>query len=346
MPLGRPCLAVAFVMTAPLAAQAATAAGGDASLWSELVTWIYAQQRAFHRELTEGLRQLGENGGLAAGWAMVAASFLYGIFHAAGPGHGKAVLTTYLLTHPEQVRRGVALASIAALCQGVVALVLVYGLIYLAGWLPRDTSQAVNWSERLSFALVLALGLVLVLRALRSGVAFFRGRAAESHGHDHHHDHEHHQGHGHHHEHGHHHGHEHHHGHDHHHGSGCCHNHGPSPDQVAEAKNFKTAVGVILAIGLRPCTGAVIVLVFAKASGMAWAGVGAVLAMAVGTAIAVATLAFLAVNARNLASRLVNRSGGLWALSSDVVALVGGLILVSIGYSLLSASFAVQHPLL
>ncbi|MEM7171100.1 MAG: nickel/cobalt transporter [Pseudomonadota bacterium] len=300
------------------------------SAWSDLVTWVYAQQRAFHRELTGGLSHLRENGGIAAAWAVVAASFLYGIFHAAGPGHGKAVLTTYLLTHRSQVKRGIALASAAAFCQGLVALILVYGLIFLAGWLPRDTSRAVDWGERLSFALVMAIGLWLAWRGLRSAFSHLRSQGISTKGQQ---DHHHHHG-------------CHNHDHDH---SGCGHQHGPSPEQLERATDLKTSIGVILAIGLRPCTGAVIVLVFAKASGMAWAGVGAVLAMAAGTAIAVTSLAFLTVHARAWIARLATRIAGprtsILALSADLIALIGGLFLLVIGYSLLAASFATTHPL-
>ena len=67
--------------------------------------------------------------------------FLYGVLHAAGPGHGKAVLTTYLLTHRQQLQRGIVMGISAAMLQGISAVVLVYGLIGLAGWLPRETES-------------------------------------------------------------------------------------------------------------------------------------------------------------------------------------------------------------
>ena len=286
----------------------------EPSAWSSFIGWIYAQQRAFHTELIDGLRALSRDGGTAAAWTLVSASFLYGVFHAAGPGHGKAILTTYLMTHREQMRRGVLLAALSAFCQGLVAVGLVYGLILLAGWLPKEAKEAVNWSERASFALLTAMGGYLAYRAVRSAL---RRRHFIHH---------------------------HHHGHDH---DGCCgHAHAPSSEQVASATSFRTTIGVILSIGLRPCTGAVLVLVFAQISGLLWTGVAAVAAMSAGTAIAVASLAFAAVNARSLASRLATQRGGSWVLSGgDIVALSGGAILALIGYSLLAASFGPQHPL-
>ena len=196
----------------------------EPSLWSDMIGWIYTQQRIFHQELIDGLRGLTNGGGTAAAWALISASFLYGVFHAAGPGHGKAVLTTYLVTHREQMKRGVLLAVISAFTQGLVAIVLVYGLILLAGWLPRETTEAVSWSERASFALLTALGGYLVYRAVRSGLKRWRGQEA-----------------------------------------GCCgHSHAPSGEQIAATGSFRATLGVVLSIGLRPCTGGVLVLVFAQ----------------------------------------------------------------------------------
>ena len=279
----------------------------EPSLWSEMIGWIYTQQRIFHQELIDGLRGLTNGGGTAAAWALISASFLYGVFHAAGPGHGKAVLTTYLVTHREQMKRGVLLAVISAFTQGVVAIVLVYGLILVAGWLPEGTkaTDAASWSERASFALLMALGGYLVYRAVRSGLKRWRGQEA-----------------------------------------GCCgHSHAPSGEQIAATGSFRATLGVVLSIGLRPCTGGVLVLVFAQIAGLYWAGVAAVVAMSAGTAIAVSALAFAAVNARSFAGRLVAGRGGSWLLSADLVALGGGVVLALIGYSLLLASFGPRHPL-
>src|SRR3546814_15530391 len=112
-----------------------------------MIAWIFDQQRTLHRELAQDLRNLGSGGGEEAGLGLILASFLYGILHAAGPGHGTAVLAAYLLTHRERVASGARLADAARLCQGLTAPVLVYGPVGLAGFLPRDTSPPLPWSE-------------------------------------------------------------------------------------------------------------------------------------------------------------------------------------------------------
>lgn len=320
-------LCLALAAAAPAVAQALSG-GPDLSWWSRAMAWIAAQQRIFHDQLSASLRALTADGGATAAATLIVGSFLYGIFHAAGPGHGKAVLTTYLLTNRERMRRGMAIAAASAFMQGLVAVVLVYGLIYVAGWLPRDTSAAIDWSERMSYALVAAIGLWLVARAVRAGWAVATaGRpgavaAGDAHGPVRHNSSED-QG-------------------DHH---ACGHAHGPTPQQVERAGDLRTALGVVFSIGLRPCSGAVLVLVFAKVLGLPWAGVAAVAAMSAGTAMAVTALATLAVKARDWAASAVPMDGLRWQLAANGVALAGGGVLMAIGVSLMATSFAPPHPL-
>lgn len=301
----------------------AQTASADISTWDRAVVWVFTQQRDFHRRLTGYLRTMKQTGDMTLVWSLIIASFLYGVFHAAGPGHGKVVMTSYLMTHRQTLKRGVILAVAAAFCQGLVAILIVYGLIGLAGWLPRDSQAAVSWSERASFALVAALGAALLFRALRSLLGRVRATSPAHHDHD---------------DHG--------HGHAHMDDGACCrHSHVPSATQVADVRDFRTAFLVVLSIGIRPCTGAVIVLVFANVAAMPWAGVGAVLAMSAGTALAVASLAALAVGARRLAQRYGRADSRYAGLAADAAAAVGGALILAIGLSLLSAAFGPAHPL-
>jgi ABC-type nickel/cobalt efflux system permease component RcnA len=308
------------------------------SPWSATVVWILEQQSRFHRALAghlSTLRAVEGPAAMVASAALIGASFLYGLFHAAGPGHGKAVIATYLLTQPHQLRRGVALATAAAFCQGFVAFLLVYGLVGLGGLLPRESGAAVLWSERLSFTLVILLGLWLLAAALHG--AWRRHARATAHPHDHAHD-----GGGH--------GHTDDHAHDHagHHDACCA--HGPSLDQLAAPRNdWRSNLGIVLSIGLRPCSGALIVLVFAHSAALDAAGIAALFALSAGTALATSLLAAFTVFARDKAARLAARSHGgateRVARLGLLVRALGGALILALGISLLSASFAPVHPL-
>lgn len=298
---------------------AATPTADGVSWLDRLTIWIYTQQRIFHRELTGHLRALAGGAEWSVGAALIGASFLYGLFHAAGPGHGKAVMTGYLVTHKETVRRGVILAVAAAFCQGLVAIIIVYGFVTMAGLLPRETQTAILWSERASFFLVALIGAFLLYRGF-VGLKRRIQAAPQCHdrSHDHSHDHTH----------------------------DCGHVHMPAAEQVARASDFKTLLGIVLSIGIRPCTGAVIVLVFAKATALAWVGVAAVAAMSLGTAVAIASLAAMAVGSRGFVSRLSITPPKYAGHVAELATVLGGGLILVVGLSLLSSAFGTAHPIM
>jgi nickel/cobalt exporter len=290
-----------------------------------IVGWLLTKQSEFYREMSSTIRAAKSDG--SAVWTLLAISFAYGIFHAAGPGHGKAVISSYLVANEETARRGIVLSFVSALLQSLVA-VLIVGV---GAWLLNITAKTMCGAERVieiaSYALIAAFGLRLVwtkgggfIRALqsstgRSGPQLAPALAhAGAHGHQDHdhadHDHDHHHGHVHEHvAHAAHAGHD--HGHDHVHDEHCGHSHGPEPGELAGPGGWRRGFGAIFAVGIRPCSGAILVLVFALAQGLFWAGVAATFVMGIGTAITVATIAVIAVSAKGLAGRMARgREGG------------------------------------
>lgn len=277
---------------------------GERSLWQRYTGWIVAEQRALHRALTERVRAVRSDAGIIEFGALLGLCFLYGLFHAAGPGHGKAVISTYLLTHRTRVLQGVTLSAAASLLQGVTAIVLVLALVHVAGWLSRDVMQQSVSVELVSFGLVAGLGGFLMARA---GLRLWRTHGA---------------GHG-------------PHAHAHNAGAGhCCGGHHVAPD-AGEGGRAWPAVATVLVVGARPCTGAILVLVAANLLGLWMVGVAAVAAMSVGTALAVATLACIAVYARGWAGRIATAGTGSWRYAGDAVAFAGGAIIGLMGLLLL-----------
>lgn len=287
-------------------------------LFSDFFRWVAAQQSAFYQELTGAVRDMKQNG--SAFWTLISLSFLYGVFHAAGPGHGKVVMSSYVLANRETAKRGAVLCLLSSLLQALVAI----GVISILAILFNATSLVITDASRFlevgSYVLVTVLGAYLVFKAIRGLLS------AQPASHDPHH--------------GHHHDHHHSHDHDHHHDEncGCGHAHAPSPELADQAKgSVKAAVAAIFSVGLRPCTGALIVLVFALAQGLFWAGVLSALAMGLGTAITVTTLMFLAVGTRRatLVFTGSNTRGaayvlnGIQLLGAVAVFLLGGILLTA-----------------
>ena len=286
-----------------------------------IVGWILAKQSEFYREISATIRAAKSDG--SAVWTLLTISFAYGIFHAAGPGHGKAVISSYLVANQETGRRGIVLSFASALMQSLVAVVIVG----ICAWLLNATAGTMCNAEKVieiaSYALIAAFGARLVwtkgggfigaLQVERPLPAM--ATAAPPHHHDH----------GHRHHHDHHHG----DGHDHVHDEHCGHSHGPTPNELAGPGGWRRGFGAIFAVGLRPCSGAILVLVFALAQGLFWAGIAATFVMGLGTAITVAIIAVIAVSAKDLARRLsAGREGGGALVMRGVEFAAAGLVLL------------------
>jgi nickel/cobalt transporter (NicO) family protein len=314
-----------------------------------LVVW----QEEFYKSLTAAAGQLKSD--WTAFWVLGGLSFLYGIFHAAGPGHGKVVIGSYMLANERQVKRGILLSFGSGLLQAAVAVALV---AIAAALLQLSTSAmdlAVVWIERGAYALMVLLGLWLVARKLfgfghnhshevgglaaqaghhqgddhallakrakafefRPAVAPVAPKGTDSHGrlpghahygHDHGDD-----------EHGHH------------------HHHVVTAEQTGG--DWREQLGVVLSSGLRPCTGALLVLVFSLSQGIFLAGVASAFLMGLGTAITVSVLAVVAVSAKGLARRYLDANGKLGSRLVGFAELFGALVVLAFGLAMLLASF-------
>jgi ABC-type nickel/cobalt efflux system permease component RcnA len=297
----------------------------------------------------------------SAVWTLLAISFAYGIFHAAGPGHGKAVISSYLVANRETARRGIVLSFASALMQSLVAVVVVG----ICAWLLNATAKTMCGAEKAieiaSYAMIAAFGARLVwtkgggfIRALQvprlmpaMALAGHPDHAGHRHGH-HHHDHSHAHALAAHHDHAHRHddhGHDDHldHDHNHVHDEHCGHSHGPSPSELAGPGGWKRGLSAIFAVGIRPCSGAILVLVFALAQGLFWAGIAATFVMGIGTAITVSTIAIVAVSARGLAQRLsAGRDGGGTLFMRGIEFGAAGLVLL-FGLGLLFGYLAAER---
>lgn len=301
---------------------------------------IATKQKEFYQELVSSLRSFRNNPN--AFWILMGLSFAYGVFHAAGPGHGKAIITSYVVANNETLRKGIVLSFASAFAQAVTAIVLVGGLAVVFNLTSIAIQDTAKWFEIGSYVLITALGGWLLwqkaLRPLLAGAAHrisgdqlaFAGAAGHGHSHDHHahHDHSHHHGH-----------------HDHHHEIGpdgvcstCGHAHAPTPDMIQGKITLARAASIILAVGLRPCTGALVVLVFALSQGMVAAGVASTLTMAVGTGITVSLLAGLAVGAKDLAVRLFGEGSPMSIRIHRSIEILGASIVFLLGLTLLIAA--------
>lgn len=322
--LWRGVMAAGLVAGLPLLALWATG-GIDA-----LAAWAAEGQRQAQNALAGAVRRL-RGGDPAALAALVGLAFAYGVFHAAGPGHGKLLIGGYGVARRVAAARLMALALVSSLAQATTAVALVYGLVALLDWTrERVVGLAEDAMLPLSHAAVALIGLWLAVRGLRG----LRRQAAAGRDGPHRHD-------GHAHRHRAHHDHA-HHDHTHHrHDAGatcavCGHRHGPSPDEAARVTSLREAAVLVAGIAMRPCTGALFLLVLTWQMGIGAAGIAGAYAMGLGTALVTAGVALLSAWARE--GTLATLSGGRIARALPVLELAAGLAIAALSLSLLRAA--------
>lgn len=312
------------------------AGGEDAAptLTGSPVEWVKAQQRSFYGKMSAALTAIKRGSAWSAALTLMALSFAYGVLHAAGPGHGKAVVSAWLLANERQLKRGVMISFMAALFQAVTAVVLVSALLLTVSAAASTAKSMAMALEAASYGLIALTGMWLIWQALRPR---FAPVAAVVQGHGH--------GHGHHHDHAHHH---HDHNHDHEHGPdcGCGHAHMPSASELDQPVSLWKAVGIAFAVGIRPCTGGILVLLFSSALGLYWAGVAATFVMALGTAITVSIIASLAVKSRDMALRYSGHNAVWLDRTAFGLKLTGGLFIACVGGLLFWATATNTTPLI
>lgn len=270
--------------------------------WPQILAQSTQWQRTINQELSGLLRQVAENP-TQTGWILLGVSFSYGVLHALGPGHGKIVITTWLATHPSKLKTSLKLTFAASLLQGLVAIGLVTLMLVVLQLPSRQLHLGSFWLEKGSYLLVGMLGLLLCLRAVRRLRILLRHQPTfrtftPQHIHNEH--------------------------------CGCGHQHVPSQQQLAAGDDWRARLMVVVSMGIRPCSGAIMVLLFSKVIGVFSWGVLSALAMALGTAITLSGLALLVHGCRNFAIRLSKNSPPLlWQqVGWSSLALAGGVILV------------------
>lgn len=266
-------------------------------VWPQVMLKSVIWQREASQQMSALLKAVAVNPAQTGG-SLLLFSFAYGVLHALGPGHGKVVITTWLATHRSKVKLSIAVTLCASLLQGLVAIGLVVVLLSLLQLSARQLHLSSYWLEKGSYLLVGVLGVMLCWRALKRLLLLLRQHAlTPQHGH--------------------------------HAGCGCGHHH-LAGEELQSSDDWRACLMIVLSMGMRPCSGAIMVLLFSKVIGVFNWGIASALAMAAGTALTITLLALLVISFRQLAIKISgHRAPVLWRrVGWATLALAGGTMLL------------------
>ncbi len=263
-----------------------------------LAAWAAGEQRVFQNEMAQGLRAL-RAGQPGAVMALMGVCFAYGFFHAVGPGHGKILIGGYGLGRAIPWLRLSVISLLASLGQAVTAILLVFCGILIFG-LARQQMVGVteDFIAPASYGAIALIGAWLIWRGVRKSM-----RQVAHAGHDHH---------------------------THTDGtcSSCGHKHGPDLDEVEQAGTLKEALTLIAGIAIRPCTGALFILIITWQMGIFWAGIAGAFAMALGTGAVTIAVGIASVGLRGGLMTALSGSAALTWVVPAIEILAGVLIAV------------------
>ena len=254
----------------------------------------------FQRQVNAGvaihMRALETGNSFVAFFLGLGVAFLYGMVHALGPGHGKFVIMSYFMGREVYVLRGLIMAVQMAVVHVIAAVVIVWVADILL-----KTSLGIGLADvpgirAGSFLIIAGIGVYMLYQAVR-------GSQGHTHTHNHTHDRNHH------------------------------HHHGHSHDHPHAASHATESGLVALAVGMVPCPGAVLVMLYAIANDMIYPGFLLVAAMSAGIGLTIAILGVATILLRQFATRFIENSGGSVAVFRfrTLSNTIGALLVIVIG---------------
>ena len=294
------------------------------SFWEDPVLWARDKQQSFYGTMNGSLQAIKKDGSFLAAWTLMVLGFGYGVFHAAGPGHGKVIISSWLLATENDLKRGLAVAFLSSLFQALTAIVVVSVLLLLVASVGAVVRDVTGYLESASYAMISLLGIYMIWLALRSWVqqpkpaSDFKFEIINQHfDHGHVHD------------------------------ENCGHAHAPEPQDLrGEDWSWTKAFSLAFAIGLRPCTGAILVLLSANALGLYWVGILSTLAMGFGVFLTVGTIAAVTVYSKAFALRLTRGDSKRLGLLVRCLRVFGGAVLAFMGAIMFLGSLSANTGML
>ncbi len=244
------------------------------------LTRIAQWQHQLNRRMAALSRQAKETRSLRPLLSVIGIAFLYGVLHAAGPGHGKAVAVSYLVARGRKLGDGILLGNLIAFCHGISGIGLVLAIHFvLRSGITGPLENTTRTTQLISYGLIALLGGVILIRSL----LLWRGQAG-----------------------------------------------------TEERKGYSLAMA--LAVGMIPCPGVVLVMLFSLSLSMV--GLGLVLAFfqILGMGVTISALGVAALLGKNLALGVLERNRSLATFAQRGVETAAALCVTAFGLLFLAAT--------
>jgi len=250
--------------------------------------WVVEKQRVFQNHMAEAVIRMRSGDTLAISTLLISTA-TYGFVHALGPGHGKYLIGGVGIGTQIKHLHLISIAVISSITQALWAIVLVYSAFFFLG-VAADKIETISESLLLplSYGAITLVGCILVFRGIRNVFHLNFGTTPPT---------------------------------------KCKHSHGPDLDQLSNAFSWRERLILITSVAIRPCTGAIFLLIITWSLQLQWVGVAAVISMGLGTAALTSIVAISSISARKLVL-LQSRASAFTKVLFPLLQVIGGALII------------------
>ena len=251
--------------------------------------WVVGKQRVFQNQMADAVIRM-RSGDMLAITTLLVSTATYGFVHALGPGHGKYLIGGVGIGTQIKHLHLISIAVISSITQALWAIVLVYSAFFFLG-VAADKIEIFTKSFLLplSYGAIALVGCILVFRGIRNVFHLNFGPTPPT---------------------------------------KCTHSHGPNFDQLSNAFSWRERLVLVTSVAIRPCTGAIFLLVITWNLQLQWVGVAAVISMGLGTAALTSIVAISSISARSLVL-LAGHTSPFTKVIFPLLQVIGGTLIIS-----------------
>ncbi|QTA87168.1 nickel/cobalt transporter [Desulfonema magnum] len=259
------------------------------SLPNPFLARIVFWQHQLNQEMSSLAREAKKTGNLRPLLFLIIIAFAYGVLHATGPGHGKAVAMSYMASGNRKLGSGLLFGNLVAFFHGLSAICLVLILHFIIQKGVTGSFESISHKTQIiSYSLIALLGAGLLIRSLMS---WYRR------------------------------------------------NNDQDQDSCSE-ESRKGPVVMALILGMVPCPGVVLVMLFSLSLNMPGLGVLLALSLTLGMAVTISAVVVAALASKNFVLGSLERRQRLTHTIELITETTTALLVTSLGLIFLAATLA------
>ena len=246
-------------------------------------------QQQLNQKMADLTRQAKETKSPRPLLLLIIISFAYGVLHAAGPGHGKAIAMSYMISRDSDPRGCVLLGNFIALFHGLSGIILVLVVHFvLQSTVMGSLESVTRTTQIISYSLIALVGMALLVKNLYSW-----NQRTET---------------------------------------------GISDHAGGTIEKQRGPLATALVVGMIPCPGVVLVMLFAMSLHLLWLGLLLAFIMISGMAVTISAVVVVGVTGKNMFLGALERRGKMVDVADRILNVAAALIVTVLGLTFLAAA--------